>query len=138
MGLEEKPIFYFSGDKMRKPINVEVSHTADGASTVVVKSIIIKNAKKVCIQRMSATNETTNSKSVTFGVQMGVSQLWFESVALTTAGQYYPMTTPVFLSGSVQLLFKFHIYFDYYGQKIYKRNKINSISFKSEILNSSF
>ena len=108
MGLKEKPIFYCMEEIMRKPIDFEVNKVAADGNDVVLKTNFIKNAKKICIQRMVATDETTNTKAVTFGVKSGAEERWFETVLLTTATYYYGIKEPIFINGDCQLLFKFH------------------------------
>jgi hypothetical protein len=93
---------------MRKTILFELSGTAPSTDDYTIKSEYIKNARIVCIQRMAATDETTDTKAVSFGIKAGKSINWLQTVLLTTKAYYYALTETVYAKGDIQLLMKFH------------------------------
>ena len=92
---------------MRYPIEMEVSGKAASTADLIVKTDFIKSGGKICIQRVSATNKTTATKTVTIGLQVGADIRWLETITLTAAGLYYALTEPIFTTGNVRVVFRF-------------------------------
>lgn len=93
-------------DNFCTPINISLEREAKSNTTFTVKTQPWREGDIVQIDAITVSNQDKNSKIAHVGIVKGATAVYFETIALTTSGSYYPTSRTFFVPSGARIIIK--------------------------------